>query len=111
MYLQGVDFISDLALRPHFQAKMVFNEAGAIFFPTACEHRDQSGPSISYADNYKGNALAAMISPGLIEVRYHNAFTDAAVASILSEILSEPGLACMAGWKASYQGRDLRPES
>jgi hypothetical protein len=36
------------------QAKMVFNESGAIVFPVSVQHREVKGPGISYEDNYGG---------------------------------------------------------
>lgn len=79
-----------------------------LFFPVTSEHRDQSGPNISYADNYKGNALAGMISPDRIEIRYHQDFIDEQVSEILSRILSHEQLACIAKYEALYQGRQIR---
>lgn len=91
----------------HFSAKMVLNGEGAIFFPVSGEHRDHSAPGIRYADNYQGNALAAMLSPQLIEVRYHAAFKDEEVADIIRSLAALPELAFLAGWRATYQGRSL----
>lgn len=108
MHLQGAEYIQTLTLEAHFQAKLVFNEHGAIFFPVTSEHRHQSGPSIHYADNYKGNALAGMISPDRIEIRYHQDFIDEQVSEILSRILSHEQLACIAKYEALYQGRQIR---
>ncbi len=105
MHLQGTEFIASASTQPHFQAKMVFNANGAIFFPVSSEHRDQSGPDIHYADNYKGNALAAMISPGTIEVRFHRDFSDQQVGEILETITNHPSLACVRGFAVTYQGR------
>ncbi len=107
MNLQGLDYITPLAAQSHYSAKLVFNQHGAIFFPVTAEHRNQSGPEIRYADDYKGNALAAMLSPGKIEVRYHKDFTDAQVALMLMELLQLPELACLHPCRATYQGRPL----
>ncbi len=108
MHFQGLDFISQLTTQDHFQAKMVFNAHGAIFFPTSQEHRDQSGPNISYADNYKGNALAAMISPGKTEVRYHRDYTDAQVVEILTNLLANNACSFLHPIQATYQSRPLQ---
>jgi hypothetical protein len=51
-----------------FSAKAVFNQHGVIFFPVDRQHRDQKAPGISYADQSAGNALAVMLSPGMIEI-------------------------------------------
>lgn len=87
---------------PHLQAlttacapsaKMVFNANGAIFLPTAHQHRDHKAEGISYEDDYKGNALAAMLAPGRIEVRYHSGYSDAEVTRILRNLVALPQLA------------------
>mgnify|MGYP005840448333 CR=1 FL=1 len=107
MHLQGTQYIQDASLERYFQAKLVFNENGAIFFPVTAEHRDQSGPGIHYADNYKGNALAAMISPGKIEIRYHQDFTDDQVRELLNMILRFEQVSFLNDYEATYQGRPI----
>lgn len=107
MQTEGIDFIAEMSKKDHFTAKLVFNDKGAIFFPASTQHRDMKGPSVSYEDNYKGNALAAMISPGRIEVRFHQSFPDARVAEIIRDLLAQTGLEFMDGWQVTYQGRKL----
>ena len=108
MHIQGLEHLRRLATEPHLSIKAVLNTNGIIFFPASQEHRDQSGPGISYADNYKGNALAAMISPGKIEVRYHRDYTDAQVAEILTNLLAHDSCAFLCPIQATYQGRPLQ---
>jgi hypothetical protein len=103
----GVNFIQSLSMQVGFSAKMVFNEAGAIFFSSNLQHRDQKAPQISYEDNYTGNALAAMLAPGRIEIRYHRDFADGRVTQIVRSLLAEPALAFMHGWQVTYQGRAI----
>ena len=113
MQVIGLEFILSLVEpwqrgeREHFSAKMVFNEQGAIFFPVSREHRDQSGPGIRYADGYRGNALVAMLAPGLIEIRYHAGYRDEEVARILRQLTALPELSFLRGWRATHQGRAL----
>ncbi len=83
------------------------NDAGAIFFSADVQHRHQKAPGISYEEEYGGNALAAMLAPGRIEIRYHERFSDARVAQIVRTLLDEPRLAFMRGWQVTYQGRTL----
>lgn len=108
MHIQGLDYIAELACQEHYQAKMVFNAHGVIFFPVTQEHRNQSGPNIRYADDYKGNALAAMISPGKIDVRYHRDYTDAQVTEILTNLLAHSSCDFLHPIQATYQGRPLQ---
>ncbi len=107
MLLTGVDYLAGLVEGGGFSAKMVFNGRGAIIFPVAAEHRDQTAAGISYKDNYEGNALAAMLTPGKIEIRYHNSFTDTAVTRIVTALLAQPELAFMKTWQVVYQGRRI----
>ncbi len=107
MYLTGVEFLKTLNEQAGFSAKMVFNESGALFFSVNLQHRDQKGPQISYEGDYAGNALAAMLAPGWIEIRYHKDFSDARVTEVLRTILAEPKLAFMRDWRVTYQGRRL----
>ena len=62
---------------------------------------------ISYKDNYEGNALAAMLAAGKVEIRYHQQFSDNRVASIMASLMEQPRLSFMKGWKVTYQGRVL----
>jgi len=108
MLLIGADYLEGLVEQGGFySAKVVFNAKGAIFFPVNQEHRNQKASGISYEDNYKGNALAAMIAPGKIEIRYHQGFTDQVVANIIQSLLAQPGLEFLKDWQATYQGRPL----
>ncbi len=64
---------------------------------------------ISYEDNYNGDAMAAMLMAGVIEIRYHKAFTDAEVSRIVGRLLQQPKLAFMSDWRVTYQGRPVVP--
>ena len=107
MYLQGIDYIQQEATKPYFSAKMVFNAKGAIFFPVTREHRDMTGPEIRYRDNYLGNAMAAMLAPNRIEIRFHQSYKDHQVAKIIQTLKQLPELSFMADWQVLYQGRTL----
>ncbi len=107
MLLLGLESLDSAVAQSGFSGKMVFNERGAILFPVKRQHSEMKAEGISYEDNYKGNALAAMLAPGRIEIRFHKAFTDRAVARILGLLLAEPRLSSIARWKATYQGRPL----
>lgn len=92
---------------PCFTAKAVLNHHGIIFLPVKHQHRDRKATNISYEDDYKGNALAAMLAPARIEIRYHKSFTDAEVSNLLTTLTAHPDLAFMRGWSATYQGRPI----
>ena len=107
MVLSGVEFMLSLVEEDHFSAKMVLNESGAIFFGVNQQHCDQKAEGIPYEDNYKGNALAAMLAPGKVEIRYHKYFSDNRVASIVASLMEQPRLSFMKGWQVTYQGRAI----
>ena len=89
-------------------AKMVLNERGAVLLGASREHREMKAAGISYEDNYKGKALAAMLAPGLVEIRYHAGCTDGAVERLMKHLLACEELSRMSGWRVTYQGRLLR---
>jgi len=107
MRITGIDHVLALAAGSTVEGKLVLNASGAIFGPVSTQHRDLRAEGIAYADDYKGNALAAMLGPGKIEVRFHRAFTDEDVARLLRALAAEPGLAFLRAWRATYQGRAL----
>ena len=109
MLVIDAEYLASQVARGSFSAKMVFNANGAVFFRADQQHRDQKAAGISYEDDYAGNALAAMLSPGKIEVRWHQAFSDQRVTEIIGALMRQPQLSFMRGWQVTYQGRTLAP--
>ena len=107
MVIYDFDLVSAQTELEHFQFKLVANEHGVVFLPRTTEHRDAGRPNIKYADNYAGNALAAMVTPGLVEFRFHKAFSDNRVHSIAQEMISHPDLQFLAAFKFTYQNRTI----
>lgn len=107
MRVVGLDHLLALEEGTTFEGKMVLNESGAVFGPVSTQHRDLRAEGIAYADDYKGNALAAMLGPGKIEVRFHKAFTDEDVTRLILALSAEPNLRFIRQWHATYQGRRL----
>jgi hypothetical protein len=107
MLLVGLEHLFALVEGTAFEGKVVINERGAVFGPVFTQHRDLKAQGISYADDYKGNALAAMLAPGKIEVRFHKDLTDEEVARLIRALSSEPRLSFLRQWRATYQGRRL----
>ncbi len=104
----NVDFLIESSGRSFFTVKMVCNEHGAIFFDAGKQHRDAKTAGISYEDDYEGNALAAIVTDGLIEIRYHKQFADNQVSIIVARLVKDPRLRFMKHWRVTYQGRRLR---
>jgi hypothetical protein len=103
----GAEHLGELFSGRVYDAKMVFNERGAIVFPATRQHCEMKAEGISYEDNYTGNALAAMLRRTAIEIRFHRAFDDRTVGRILNAMLVEPALACFATAQITYQGRAI----
>lgn len=101
------DCLEALASGRVLDLKMVLNANGAILFSSSRQHREMKGEGISYEDNYAGNALAAMVRRGAIEIRFHQAFSDKSVALIVAALLALPELATLAGARVTYQGRAI----
>ena len=107
MVVTGAEHAQKLVADGFGEAKMVFNQRGAIIFSATRQHREMKGDGISYEDNYAGDALAAMLRPDAVEIRYHRAFDDAKVAWIVRELLKTPELSCLGAARVTYQGRVL----
>ena len=107
MMLVGVEFLLNQIAQTGFAAKLVVNHKGAIFFPINEQHRDQKAPGISYADESAGNALAAMLSPGKIEIRTHRDFSAERVAQIMTALFSLTELAPLRMWIVMYGGQNV----
>jgi hypothetical protein len=111
VYLVGIEHVDALLTGRVYDAKIVFNARGAIVFPSECQHREIKAEGISYEDDYRGNALAAMLRRDAIEIRFHRDFSDAAVSRIVGQLLSVPALAALATARLTYQGRVLKIEN
>jgi hypothetical protein len=107
MNILGADYLQRLADAESFTAKMVFNDRGAYIFSVQSQHRDMKAPGVSYDLDGRGNALAAMLKPGLIEIRFDPRFNADRVVGILRRLLAAPELAAMKGWRVTYKGKPL----
>jgi hypothetical protein len=107
MLVVGLHHLVALIDGTAFEAKLVLNASGAVFGPVSVQHRDLRADGIAYADNYKGNAVAAMLGPNKIEIRFHRAFMDDLVVSWIRALARQPGLEPIARWNVTYQGRHL----
>ncbi len=108
MVVYGFDSIANLLQQQGFQFKLLANEAGIVFFPRTTEHRDAGQPGIRYADDSQGNALAAMVSPGSIDFRFHRDFTEQRVVNLMVSLLRLPELEFARTFTITYQASPLR---
>lgn len=109
MKIYGLDSIQPMLESDSYLFKLVANELGVIFFPHTVEHCDVKQPGISYSHDSAGNALAAMVLKGLIEFRYHQAFSDERVRNLSTAMQEHPDLFFISSFAVTYQGRVLFP--
>ena len=107
MNIIGADFLRSTLESDGYYFKLILNDTGAYFFPYTTEHRDATQPGLCYKDDSLGNALAATIKPRQIDIRFHRAFTDQHVTTIVQRLLRHPDMDLLTGFVVSYQGRTL----
>ena len=107
MNIYGLESIAQDISREGFFVKCIANQTGALFFPGTTQHRDAKREGLSYEDDYLGNALAATITPEVIDVRFHSEFTDEMVSEIFSTLRHLPEMQWIASYTVRYQGREL----
>ncbi len=107
MKITGADYLQRLDQTGNFMAKMVFNDHGAFIFSAQSQHSTMKMPGISYEHDARSNALAAILKPGMIEIRFDPRFNDDRVVGIMRKLLACPELVGLKGWKVTYQGRVL----
>jgi len=110
MNVIGDDFLRSAVEADGYYFKLVLNETAAHFFPHTTEHRDATQLGLCYKDDSLGNALAATIKRRQIDIRYHRAFSDERVRTIVQRLLDCPEAASLAGFAVNYQGRSLLKE-
>ena len=87
--------------------KFLLNDSAIVFFPSTQQHRDVKLEGLSYEDDYRGNALAGIVTTDRVEIRFHAAFSDERVRSIWSRVLTIPEVARTGIKTLYYQGRQI----
>jgi len=107
MILHGIDYLNEQLVQQGYFFKALARKGEVAFFSGLIQHRDMKIGGLSYEDDYLGNALACVIKPGEIEVRYHQDYSDAVVLEIFRDLLGQAVGSGLAGFRVSYQGRML----
>jgi hypothetical protein len=107
MKVFGLPAISPYLAGEGYFVKCVLNSSAAVFFPGTIQHRDVKQEGVSYEDDYRGNAMAATITPGMIDVRFHRDYPDEMVKSIFKRLLVLAEMEWARGFTVRYQGRVL----
>jgi hypothetical protein len=98
---------SDLLQTMPGNLKFIMNDAGIIFFSATQQHRDVKTLELSYEDDYRGNAVAGLILPERVEIRYHSTFSPEHVRNLWSQVLTNAKVARAGLGALYYQGKEL----
>jgi hypothetical protein len=96
---------TELLARSNGSLKFILNDAGIVFFPAAQQHRDVKMPGSSYEDEYRGNAVAGLITQAHVEIRFHTAFSDERIRALWARVLRIREIANAGLGPLHYQGR------
>ena len=107
MIVYGFELVQEMLEQDGYLFKLLANDSGVAMFPYTTEHHDATQPGIRYAEESKGNALAAMVKPGRVEFRQHREFTDERVKLLWQRIIQLPEMAFALESDVTYQGRSL----
>ena len=107
MNVIGTDFVKQQLDKPGYFFKMILNDSGAAFFSASIQHRTVKVPGLSYEDGPNGNALAAIITNGCIEIRKHPSLSEGRVKAIIQSLLNCSDLSALRGFNVTYQGKKL----
>jgi hypothetical protein len=90
------------------QIKFLLNENGIGFFPVNQQHREVNFPGLSYAEDYRGDALAGIYQSGHAEIRFHQKFSDERVKTLWQKAETALPRLASAVQMMKYQGRRLK---
>jgi hypothetical protein len=97
----------ELKAEPLRKHKAVLNETGILIFPASTQHATIKADGISYEDDYKGNALAAVFDAHKFEIRGHREFSDERVRLLLKKLSESPELSFLNSQSVTYQGKTI----
>ena len=107
MQVYGLEEVSQELAQTGYFVKCLLNREALLLFSSLIQHRDVTRHGLSYEDDYRGNAMAGIVKPGKIEVRFHAAFEDVIVKSLFSELFCMPEMNWASNKIVEYQGRIL----
>jgi len=86
--------------------KFLLNDHAIAFFSASKQHRDVKVAGLTYEDDSKGNAVAGVITPEHVEIRFHQGFSETHIHSIWKHLITIE-LVKLGARKAFYQGREI----
>ena len=103
MHLTGAELLNG----DRGELKFLLNESGILFFPTTQEHRDTKAPGLRYADDYRGNAVAGIVTLDRVEIRFHRDFSAERIRRLGTAALKMPEVAGAGLGSLWYQGKEI----
>ena len=103
MHAIGVEWLKEKGR----SLKFIVNESAIVFFPGTQQHREIKVGGLTYEDDYRGNAMAGLVMPERVEIRFHAAFPDERVRNLWARVLAIPEVASAGLGPVYYQGRQL----
>jgi hypothetical protein len=108
MIIVGAENLEEkLKAEPLRQHKAILNEKGMVIFCVSQQHSMIKVHGISYQDDSKGNALAAIFNAQKFEIRGHNDFTTNRVKSLVEMLRRAPELSALRNHQVTYQGMTI----
>lgn len=107
MNIVGLELAREELQRPGYFFKAILNSSGIAFFSGNTQHREFKVPGLSYEDNNRGHALAAVVTAGRLEIRSHTAFAVDRVSVIVHALRQHPQLPWLRDFAVTYQGQRL----
>ena len=92
---------------PLRRLKALLNETGIVIFPASTQHAAIKLRGISYEDDYKGNALAAIFDGHKFEIRWHRDFSEIRVKQLVDTLRRQPQLNSIENHLVTYGGNAL----
>jgi hypothetical protein len=108
MNVIGTELVQEELKKMGYFFKVVMNDSCAVFFSGKIQHSTVKRDGLSYEDDYKGNALAAIITDRRMEIRNHNDFGVPHVHEIVKILLQHPGLELLRDFDITYRGNKLK---
>ncbi len=87
--------------------KFILNGSAIVFLAVGQQHRDVKLPGLSYEDDYQGNAVAGLVTPQRVEIRFHRDYSDDRIRRLWIHVSLVPELASLRCRKLYYQGREI----
>ena len=108
MIVIGAENLAErLKAEPFRQHKALLNETGIVIFPASIQHAAIKTHGMSYEDDYKGYALAAIFDGQKFEIRWHRDFTEEKVKLLVEELRKHLDLRAIKKLSVTYQGKSV----